>query len=198
MKWTFPKCQSWEKNLALGLGDQLCCPRLQPLLYVFVILHFLLLIYYFSGFLFGQSAFHLCKFAEASAGTSCLCLCWRSSKEQPGFDFPTDLPVRGVVPSTQRFGTVTMLAQTQAEHPPPLFPGPWECNTLRTKSHFPFLSNFHTPAPLLPRLACPLKKGDWGDMRMTLSISPTFPIIPLSILSSTFYLFQLKTYCHFF
>lgn len=90
-----------------------------------------------------------------------ICLCWQSSKEQPGFDFPTDLPVRGVVPSTQRFGTVTMLAQTQVEHPPPLFPGPWQCNTLRTKSHFPFLSNFHTPAPLLPWLACPLKRGLW-------------------------------------
>lgn len=81
--------------------------------------------------------------------------------QQPGFDFPTDLPVRGVVPSTQRFGTVTMLAQTQAEQPPPLFPGLWECNTLRTKSHFPFLSNFHTPAPLLLRLACPLKRELW-------------------------------------
>lgn len=85
----------------------------------------------------------------------------RAAKRQPGFDFPTDLLVRGVVPSTQRFGTVTMLAQTQAEQPPPLFPGLWECNTLRTKSHFPFLSNFHTPAPLLLRLACPLKGELW-------------------------------------
>lgn len=73
---------------------------------------------------------------------------WRTTTttKKPGFDFPTDLPVWVMVPNTQGFGTVTMLAQTQAEHPPPPFPGSWEFNTLRTKSHFPFLSNFHTPA----------------------------------------------------
>lgn len=101
-------------------------------------------------------------FAGASAATSSL-------SEQPGFGFPTDLPVRRVVPPpsprpppcTQCFGTVTMLAGAQAEHPPPLFPGPWECNTLLTKSHFPFLSNFHTRAPSFfpPRAGRPPEKG---------------------------------------
>lgn len=111
-------------------------------------------------FLLFKKFFFFTQSTHLQPGAS-ICLCWQSSKAQPGFDFPTDLPVRGVVPSTQRFGTVTMLAQTQAEQPPPLFPGPWGCNTLLTKSHFPFLSNFHTPAPLLPRLACPLKRGLW-------------------------------------
>lgn len=128
----------------------------ENLQYMFTIL---LTIKHFEALFFLLLRLHVI-YTSLQPGVS-ICLCWQSSKEQPGFDFPTDLPVRGVVPSTQRFGTVTMLAQTQAEHPPPLFPGPWQCNTLRTKSHFPFLSNFHTPAPLLPRLACPLKRGLW-------------------------------------
>lgn len=66
--------------------------------------------------------------------------------------------------SHKLFGTVTMLAQAQAappHHPPNHthpFPGSWECNTLPTKSHFPFLSNFSHPPPLMGQ-PCPLKRG---------------------------------------
>lgn len=63
-------------------------------------------------------------------------------------------------------------------NPHPFFPGSWECNTLLTKSHFPFLSNFHTPVPLL-RLAWPLKMGlGWHAYDSMLWTSPYFPSPP--------------------
>lgn len=73
--------------------------------------------------------------------------------------------------------------------PPLLFPGLAECNTSLTKSHFPFLSNFHTPTtpprpphPFLPRLARPLKKGGLVvTCAWHFSISATVPDIPRGI-----------------
>lgn len=109
-------------------------------------------------YLFTKSKLILCKFAEVSALTHYDR--WPSGK--PGFDFPTD----GSPTDREEWSPApSVLAQwlcwhrPKAEHPLPLFPGPWECNTLLTKSHFPFLSNFHTPAPplSLPWLACPQK-----------------------------------------
>lgn len=117
--------------------------------------------------------------------------CWvrlygPSSGAQPGWDFPTDLLVRGVVLGTQRFGTLTMLARgPSGANPPLLFPGRGQCNTSLPESHFPFLSNFHTPTPLSrcptlqPRWRAP-RKEDCGDMRKALfqclpSLFPTFP-----------------------
>lgn len=114
-----------------------------------------------------------------------------SVRPQPACDFPTDLLwVRGVVLGTQRSGTLTMLARGPSRaNPPLLFPGRGECNTSLPESHFPFLSNFHTPGPLpFPLLAPPTpssrwrapRKEDCGDMRKALfhrlpSPFPTFP-----------------------
>lgn len=152
----FPNAPSWEKNV--WPWDQLwwISTSTQCICNVTISTTNLLLILLF---VYSEYPFICTSLQRPLQAHRHLSLCWQSRKEQPGFDFPTDLPVRGVVPSTQSFGTVTMLAQTQAEHPPPLFPGPWECNTLLTKSHFPFLSNFHTLAPLLRRLVCPMKRG---------------------------------------
>lgn len=58
---------------------------------------------------------------------------------------------------------------------PILFPGLAECNTSLTKSHFPFLSNFHTPTPPSSLSLPPptgetpgKKRRNCGDKRMPL------------------------------
>lgn len=100
---------------------------------------------------------------------------------QPGCDFPTDLLVRGVVLGTQRFGTLTMLARGPSwANPPLLFPGRGECNTSLPESHFPFLSNFHTPASAPPPCWRAPRKEDCSDIRKAFFhrlplLFPTFP-----------------------
>lgn len=144
------------------------------LYYTFVMLQFLLYLLHL-GFI---TVHFICKSLQRLLRTHYLCVSVGRAQEQPGFDFPTDLPVRGVVPSIQCFGTVTMLAQTQAESPPPLFPGPWDCNTLLTKSHFPFLSNIHTPATPSPIAGMPPEKRIGVTCARLFPCPQLFPSLP--------------------
>lgn len=130
-------------------------------------------------YLFTKSKFILCKFAEVSALTHYDW--WPSGK--PGFDFPTE----GSPTDREEWSPApSVLAQwlcwhrPKAEHPLPLFPGPWECNTLLTKSHFPFLSNFHTPASpsFSPMAGMPPEMGI-GVTCVWLLPSPLFSSCPL-------------------
>lgn len=162
-KSTVPKCLSlrggtiWHFASKTSCGALHCCELfLFYFIYLFIFCYLWFYSRYISGFVNLQ---RFCRdVVSVSLRTEQL---QKKPKKNLLLIFPTDLPVRAVVPNTQCFGTVTMLAQTQVEHPHPIFPGPWEFNTLPTKSHFPFLWNFHTPAqtPLPLRYHPPMAAG---------------------------------------
>ena len=176
--------KSWEKKkLARCLGDQLRSRKTST-----TSLNWKSLLFVGFGLLRPQQTHHL----------SSLVFVWRSSGEQPGFSFShrsageRSGPQHPALWHSDYVGT-----GPKPNTPPPLFPGPWECNTLLTKSHFPFLSDFHTPVtpPPPPNGWHAPWKGDWGDMPMTLSISSTFPIIPMT--TSAFNPTLTQTFWHF-
>lgn len=75
-----------------------------------------------------------------------------------------------------------------ATHPPLLFPGLAECNTSLTKSHFPFLSNFHTPTTTTPTIPSspdwrdPWKKEElWWHAHDTFPSPPPLPAFPAAL-----------------
>lgn len=123
--------------------------------------------------------------AEASADTSPLCLFGAAAKNNLVLIFPQICRWEEWSPAASTLAQWICWHRPNTEHPPPLFPRPWECNTLLTKSHFPFLSNFHTPATLPP--PTPGWHGDWGVTCLWLFPSPLlFPSFPWVFLLQLF------------